>query len=94
MALAEFDEALISKVREYPCLYNNKSPDFKVVWKKENAWVEISRQLKSDGTLLYYYYMHRKVKYLLLCELLVDLSIKYANVLYVKIMNIFMHIHF
>uniref|UniRef100_A0A1X7U507 MADF domain-containing protein n=1 Tax=Amphimedon queenslandica TaxID=400682 RepID=A0A1X7U507_AMPQE len=48
MVLAEFDEALISHVRKYPCLYNNKSPDFKVVWKKENAWVEISKQLKSD----------------------------------------------
>ena len=49
MALAEFDEALISVVQKYPCLYDNKSPDFKVVWKKENAWVEISKQLKSDG---------------------------------------------
>ncbi|XP_011407150.1 PREDICTED: uncharacterized protein LOC105314588 [Amphimedon queenslandica] len=51
MALAEFDEALISHVQKYPYLYNNKSPDFKVVW-KENAWVEISKQLKSDGTVV------------------------------------------
>ena len=68
MALAEFDEALLSQVQKYPCLYNNKSPDFKVVWKKENAWVEISEQLKSDGTvgtLDYCYFkiilLHKKV---------------------------------
>uniref|UniRef100_A0A1X7TN87 MADF domain-containing protein n=1 Tax=Amphimedon queenslandica TaxID=400682 RepID=A0A1X7TN87_AMPQE len=47
MALAEFDEALIFHVQKYPYLYDNKSPDFKVVW-KENAWVQISKQLKRD----------------------------------------------
>ena len=30
------DEALIEAVRDYQCLYNSKSADFKVVLKKEN----------------------------------------------------------
>ena len=32
----EKDEALIEAVRDYQCLYNSKSADFKVVLKKEN----------------------------------------------------------
>ena len=32
----EKDEALIEVVRDYQCLYNCKSADFKVVLKKEN----------------------------------------------------------
>ena len=32
----ESDEALIEAVRDYQCLYNSKSADFKVVLKKEN----------------------------------------------------------
>ena len=31
----EKDEALIEAVRDYRCLYNSKSADFKVVLKKE-----------------------------------------------------------
>ena len=32
----EKDEALIEAVKDYQCLYNSKSADFKVVLKKEN----------------------------------------------------------
>ena len=47
--MAEFDETLISYVKDYPCLYNTKSSEFKVSWKKENAWKEISQKLDSPG---------------------------------------------
>ena len=47
--MAEFDEQLICAVKEYPCLYNTKLNDFKVTWKKENAWKVISKQLNSTG---------------------------------------------
>ena len=32
----EKDEALIEDVRDYQCLYNSKSADFRVVLKQEN----------------------------------------------------------
>ena len=51
--MAEFDEALITAVKEYPCLYNTKISDFKVTWKKENAWTEISKRLDSSGKRSY-----------------------------------------
>uniref|UniRef100_A0A1X7T078 MADF domain-containing protein n=1 Tax=Amphimedon queenslandica TaxID=400682 RepID=A0A1X7T078_AMPQE len=35
--MAEFDESLIS------C--NSKSADFRITWKKENAWEEVSKKL-------------------------------------------------
>lgn len=43
------DEQLIDAVREYPCLYNSKSPDFKIALKKENAWTVIAASLERDG---------------------------------------------
>ena len=43
--MAEFDEALISCVKDYPCLYNSKSAEFKISWKKENAWAEVSKKV-------------------------------------------------
>ena len=33
----EKTEQLIEAAREFPCLYNSQSPDFKVALKKENA---------------------------------------------------------
>lgn len=45
----ERDEALVEAVREYPCLYNYKSPDFKVLLKKENAWTAIAEILERSG---------------------------------------------
>ena len=47
--MAEFDKVLISSVKDYPSLYHTKSSDFKVTWKKENAWKEISKKLTSPG---------------------------------------------
>ena len=47
--MAEFDESLISLVKQYPCLYNIKLSDFKVCYKKENAWKDISKQLNTPG---------------------------------------------
>ena len=47
--MVEFDESLISAVKDYPCLYNIRISDFKVTWKKENAWKEISRHLNTPG---------------------------------------------
>ena len=49
--MAEFDEALISAVKDYPCLYNTKSGDYKVTWKKENAWAEIAKRLKTNSKI-------------------------------------------
>ncbi|XP_011404863.1 PREDICTED: uncharacterized protein LOC105313268 [Amphimedon queenslandica] len=43
--MAEFDESLILCVKDYPCLYNSKSADFRITWKKENAWEEVSKKL-------------------------------------------------
>lgn len=39
------DERLISEVRDHPCLYNTKSPDYKVLLRKENAWKSIAAAL-------------------------------------------------
>ena len=47
------DESLISEVREHPCLYNTRSPDFKVLLKKENAWKAIAASLGVSGELLW-----------------------------------------
>lgn len=45
----ERDELLIDAVREYPCLYNSKLPDFKVQLAKENAWTAIATLLDRTG---------------------------------------------
>ena len=45
----EQDEQLIDAVREFPCLYDSRSPDFKVLLKKENAWLAIADSLSRDG---------------------------------------------
>ena len=49
----EKDEALIEAVRDYQCLYNSKSADFKVVLKKENAWTAIAAKLERTGEQRY-----------------------------------------
>ena len=38
----EKDEQLIDAVQKFPCVYNSKSPDFKVALKKDNAWLKIA----------------------------------------------------
>ena len=43
----ESDELLIDAVRQYPCLYNSKSPGFKVLLKKENAWTTVAESLRT-----------------------------------------------
>ena len=48
----ERDELLIEAVRDYPCLYNSKSADFKVLLKKENAWTAIAARLERTGEQL------------------------------------------
>ena len=47
--MAEFDEQLIYKVQEYPCLFNTRSSDFKVSIKKENAWIVIAKHMSIFG---------------------------------------------
>ena len=47
--MAEFDETLMSLVKDYPCLYNIKSSHFKVNIKKENAWKEIGLKMECSG---------------------------------------------
>ena len=49
----EKDEQLIEAVRGFPCLYNSKSPDFKVALNKENAWSAVAASLNKDGEKLY-----------------------------------------
>ena len=53
----EQDEQLIELVKAYPCLYDTKSADFKIVLKKENAWKAIASVLAKTGqsTLICYY---------------------------------------
>ena len=43
------DEELIEAVRDYPCLYNSKSADFKVLLKKENALTLVAARLQRTG---------------------------------------------
>ena len=45
----ERHKALIEAVREYPCLYNSRSREFKVQLKKENAWKAVAEALKRSG---------------------------------------------
>ena len=48
----ERDELLIDAidaVRECPCLYNSRVPDFKVHLKKENAWTAVAGSLGKSG---------------------------------------------
>ena len=45
----ERDEAVIESVREYPCLYNSCSSEYKVQSKKENAWTAIAELLERSG---------------------------------------------
>ena len=47
----ESDELLIGAVKEYPCLYNSKLADFKVLIKKENSWSAIAKLLQRPGEL-------------------------------------------
>lgn len=47
--MAKFDEELIIAVKDYQCLYNTKSSDFKNSWRKENAWTSISKKLNTTG---------------------------------------------
>ena len=43
----------VEAVRDYQCLYNSKSADFKVVLKKENAWTAIAAKLERTGEQRY-----------------------------------------
>ena len=45
----ERDKALIEMVKEYSCLYNRHTPEFKVQLKKENVWKVISDVLRRSG---------------------------------------------
>ena len=47
--MAKFDEELIIAVKDYQCLYNTKSSDFKNSWRKENVWTSISKKLNTTG---------------------------------------------
>ena len=49
VAVMEGDEALIDAVRAFPCLYNSKIAEFRVVTKKENAWKAVSMQLGKSS---------------------------------------------
>ena len=57
----ERDEALIEVVREYLCLYNSRSNEYKVQSKKENAWTAITELLERSGK---YYYVTPRVIFL------------------------------
>ena len=59
--MTKFDEALITAVKEYPCLYNTKLSNFKVTWKKENSWMEISKRLNSSGKRIFRSYGSARV---------------------------------
>ena len=48
----ERDEQLIETLRDYPCLYNSKSADFKLLLKKENAWTAVTARLQRTGELV------------------------------------------
>ena len=44
-----FDDALIEQVREYRCIYDVSSENYKDRTKKKNAWLSIAAVLKQDG---------------------------------------------
>ncbi|ESN93512.1 hypothetical protein HELRODRAFT_194043 [Helobdella robusta] len=46
--LKEFDELLIVKIKENPCLYNHKSKDLRSQTTKQNAWRSVARDLGVD----------------------------------------------
>ena len=58
--MAEFDKALISCVKDYPCLYSSKSAEFNISWKKENAWAEVSKKVGCSG-----FFSNHKIKHTL-----------------------------
>ena len=45
------DKKLIDLVRTFPCIYDIKSPDFKILLKKENGWEAIASSLDRKGKL-------------------------------------------
>ena len=45
----DFDEKLIHRVQQYPCLYVHSRSDFKDQGKKENSWKAIGEALNRDG---------------------------------------------
>lgn len=45
------DQLLITAVKEYPCLYNRRTADFKVEQKKDDAWAAIAQRLDRPGEL-------------------------------------------
>ena len=52
MAGVEQDELLIDAVRSYPCIYDIRSPEFKVALVKENAWKAIAETLQRTGEIV------------------------------------------
>ena len=46
-----FDLALLRKVQDHPCLYNNEKRNDKAV---ENAWEKISKELNTPGNTFSY----------------------------------------
>ena len=57
-AISMDDESLIREVREHPCLYNTKIPEYKIQLKKENAWKAIAGSLGNNITgYMHTYYL-------------------------------------
>ena len=48
------DELLIDAVRSYPCIYDIRSPEFKVALVRENAWKAIAETLQRTGEIIMY----------------------------------------
>ena len=62
--------AMIEEVKNYPCIWNISSTDFKDRSKKEESWKRIAAQLRSDGELCYIF---------LYCSALLVISVLIMN---------------
>ena len=49
--MMEGDEKLVEAVRGFPCLWKVKARSYKDQTAKENAWKEVSRQVKYSDTV-------------------------------------------
>lgn len=45
----DFESNLITKVKEYECLWSKSDRNYKNVIAKEKIWAEIARELNVDG---------------------------------------------
>ena len=52
LASLEQDDLLIIAIRNYPCIYDVRSGDFKVAFVKENAWTAIAATLQRTGEMM------------------------------------------